>query len=51
MPTGLECVCCHEIPKVKAFHLKGKARACVATKFQKAFHLKGKARLFGIQLL
>ena len=26
MPTGLECVCCHEIPEVKAFHLKGKAR-------------------------
>ena len=52
MPTGLECVCCHEIPKVKAFHLKGKARAYIATKFQTAFHLKGKARrLFGIQLL
>ena len=28
MPTGLECVCCHEIQKVKAFHFKGKARAC-----------------------
>ena len=26
MPTGLECVCCHEIPEVQAFHLKGKAR-------------------------
>ena len=26
MPTRLECVCCHEIPEVKAFHLKGKAR-------------------------
>ena len=26
IPTGLECVCCHEIPEVKAFHLKGKAR-------------------------
>ena len=26
MPTELECVCCHEIPKVKAFNLKGKAR-------------------------
>ena len=26
MPTGLECVCCHEVPEVKAFHLKGKAR-------------------------
>ena len=26
MPSGLECVCCHEIPEVKAFHLKGKAR-------------------------
>ena len=25
MPTGLECVCCRKIPKVKAFHLKGKA--------------------------
>ena len=23
---GLECVCCYEFPKVKAFHLKGKAR-------------------------
>ena len=26
MPTGLECVCCKEIPEVKAIHLKGKAR-------------------------
>ena len=26
MPTSLECVCCHEIPAVKAFHLKFKAR-------------------------
>ena len=26
MPTELECVCCYEVPKVKAFHLKGKAR-------------------------
>ena len=26
MPTRLECVCCHKIPEVKAFHLKGKAR-------------------------
>ena len=26
MQTGLECVCCHEIPEVKAFHLKDKAR-------------------------
>ena len=26
MPTGLECMCCPEIPEVKAFHLKGKAR-------------------------
>ena len=26
MPTGLERVCCHEIPEVKAFFLKGKAR-------------------------
>ena len=26
MPIGLECVCCHEVPEVKAFHLKGKAR-------------------------
>ena len=25
MPTGLECMRCHEIPEVKAFHLKGKA--------------------------
>ena len=25
MPTGLECVCCYEIPEVKALHLKGKA--------------------------
>ena len=30
MPTGLECVCCHEIPEVKAFHLKGKARLSTA---------------------
>ena len=26
MPTSLECVCCHEILAVKAFHLKSKAR-------------------------
>ena len=26
IPTELECECCHEIPEVKAFHLKGKAR-------------------------
>ena len=26
MPTSLECVCCHEIPAVKSFHLKVKAR-------------------------
>ena len=26
MPTSLECVCCHEIPDVKAFHLKVNAR-------------------------
>ena len=26
MPTRLECVCCHEIPEVKAFNLKGKTR-------------------------
>ena len=26
MPTGSECVCCNEIPEVKAIHLKGKAR-------------------------
>ena len=26
IPTRLECVCYHEIPQVKAFHLKGKAR-------------------------
>ena len=26
MPTGIECLCRHEIPEVKAFHLKGKAR-------------------------
>ena len=51
MLTGLECMCCHKIPKVKAFHLKGKPRACVATKSQKASHLKDKARLFGMQLL
>ena len=24
IPTSLECVCCHEIPAVKAFHLKFK---------------------------
>ena len=51
MLTGLEWMCCHKIPKVKAFHLKGKPRACVATKCQKASHLKDKARLLGIQLL
>ena len=26
IPTRLECVWCHAIPEVKAFHLKGKAR-------------------------
>ena len=26
IPTGLECVCCHEVSEVKAFHLKDKAR-------------------------
>ena len=26
IPTRLECVCCHKISEVKAFHLKGKAR-------------------------
>ena len=26
MPTRLECMCCHKIPEVKAFNLKGKAR-------------------------
>ena len=26
MPIGLECVYCQEIPEIKAFHLKGKAR-------------------------
>ena len=26
MPTGLECMFCHGIPEVKAFHFKGKAR-------------------------
>ena len=26
MPTSLECMCCHEILEVKAFHLKSKAR-------------------------
>ena len=26
MSTGLECVCFHEIPEVKGFHLNGKAR-------------------------
>ena len=26
IPTRLECMCYHEIPHVKAFHLKGKAR-------------------------
>ena len=25
IPTRLECVCFHKIPKVKAFNLKGKA--------------------------
>ena len=26
MPTRLVCVCCHEIPEVKTFNLKGKTR-------------------------
>ena len=26
MPTTSECVCCHEIPEVKIFHLKVKTR-------------------------
>ena len=26
MPTRLECVCCNEIPEVKVFNLKSKAR-------------------------
>ena len=26
LSTSLECVCCHKIPAVKAFHLKFKAR-------------------------
>ena len=26
MPIELECVCCHEMPEVKAFHLRDKAR-------------------------
>ena len=26
IPSSLECTCCHEIPAVKAFHLKFKAR-------------------------
>ena len=26
MPTRLECLCCHEIPEVKGFNLKGKTR-------------------------
>ena len=31
MPTSLECVCCHEIPKAKTFHFKGKARLSSST--------------------
>ena len=26
LPTSLQCVCCHEIPGVKAFHLKSKVK-------------------------
>ena len=26
LPTSLQCLCCHKIPAVKAFHLKFKAR-------------------------
>ena len=26
MPTSQKCMCCHEIPAVKAFHLKFKIR-------------------------
>ena len=33
MPTASECVCCHETPEVKAFHLKGKARNTAALEF------------------
>ena len=33
MPTRLECMCCHEILEVKAFHLKCKARLSWNTLF------------------
>ena len=31
LPTSLECVCCHEILVVKAFHLKFKAQFSLNT--------------------
>ena len=33
MATSYECTCCHEIPAVKAFHLKFKARLSWNTAF------------------
>ena len=45
MSTSLECVCCHEIPAVKAFHLKFKARlswkSAVLEFFAVEFHWVG----------
>ena len=40
MPHRVECVCCHEIPEVTEFHLKGKARLSwntVPLEFKEAF--------------
>ena len=31
LPTSLQCVCCHEIPAAKAFHLKFKVRLSWST--------------------
>ena len=45
MSTSSECVCCHEIPVVKAFHLKFKARlswnAAVLEFFAVEFNFEG----------
>ena len=45
MSTGLECVCCHEIREVKAFHLKGKARRSWNTAAS-AIHRSSRLQMF-----
>ena len=37
LPTSAECMCCHEIPAVRAFHLKFKARLLWNTAVQEFF--------------